>query len=71
MSDDLDRLAETVEAMRRLGVTRWKDIELGPDPAASDLDHQHQNTSPVATPPRRPTGGLVPRDGDSSTQRSG
>lgn len=35
-AEDITSLELRVAAMRRLGVTRWADIELGPSPAAPD-----------------------------------
>jgi uncharacterized protein YggE len=35
MSADLDELERIVQRMRKLGVTRWNGIELGPEPVSA------------------------------------
>lgn len=47
---DTEALEQAVQAMRRLGVTRWGDIELGPDPAA---DAPREQMTPTRTEAER------------------
>lgn len=69
---DIATLQARVAEMRKLGVTRWGDIELGPDPAQPEAD---QSDAKPESPDQRvrreraererlmmqSSGGLVPR----------
>ncbi len=51
----LTELAAIVAEMRRLGVTRWRDIELGPEPPseAATPDEIQRNVTPEMTEQQR------------------
>ncbi len=50
-------LALDVDAMRKLGVTKWGQIELGPPPAAAPSADDNQPST--ATRPKRPVLGGI------------
>ena len=71
--DDIAKLEAQVAAMRRLGVTKWGDIELGSAPTEAKEETQHQLDPDMLEKRRRAaqhatamsaTGRLVPRLGD-------
>jgi hypothetical protein len=51
MPNDLDALEATVVAMRRLGVTKWNGIELGPEPTAKS-GTEDEPSEPQAQDPK-------------------
>ena len=42
----LDELEARVTKMRALGVTKWGDIELGPEPTPAETGETQRNTAP-------------------------
>lgn len=72
-------LKERVKAMRDLGVVKWADIELGPEPASASpeadatqrsLELERQETDRTRRLRYGASGGPRPADGDSSPRRT-